>query len=291
MKLRTKIIGLVLITMSMVFVLWSDKIPFLSSSIVQASLWSSDVPGDILVNIRLEREQFYLDKKEKTAEKKSLEQAIKNLQEKKEKIKHELQTLQENLDKVNASIVAFPWPDIAKIEERYNKEIMQENARYEKQKIADQKLYSETIHLIEQTHEDKIRWNMEKNTTNMQDAESLLMTNKKNALQSLTNAQIEHLEKHEENIESLDEDKQQDIQKAKVENNELLLPLIQNKNTLAEKKTNMQTDLEGIMAEESRSMIELEKLTQSIHAIEDDIAVLDYKIIMLEEDILKSITL
>lgn len=62
----------------------------------------------MLVNIRFEREQLSLDKKEKTEEKNALEKTIHQLQEKKQTIKNELQLLQKRLDDTNASIVAFP---------------------------------------------------------------------------------------------------------------------------------------------------------------------------------------
>jgi len=61
----------------------------------------------MLVNIRFEREQLSLDKKEKTEEKSVLEKTIHQLQEKKQTIKSELQLLQKKLDDTNASIVAF----------------------------------------------------------------------------------------------------------------------------------------------------------------------------------------
>ena len=61
----------------------------------------------MLVNIRFEREQLSLDKKEKTEEKSVLEKTIHQLQEKKQTIKSELQLLQKKLDDTNASIWHF----------------------------------------------------------------------------------------------------------------------------------------------------------------------------------------
>lgn len=289
MRLKAKIIILTLIVMGMIFVLWTRGVPFLSSSIVQASLWVPETSGDMLVNIRFEREQLSLDKKEKTEEKSVLEKTIHQLQEKKQTIKSELQLLQKKLDDTNASIVAFPWPDMTNVEKVYAQKIAEENARYEKQKRADQKLYTDTINLINQTYEETMHLNKGKEGLVTEDVESLAVTNRKNALQSLTNAQIEHLEKHEEKIQSLEEERQQNIEKAQVENNALLLPIIQKKENLVQEKNNKQAELESVMAGESQSMVELEKITQSLEMLEHDLSGLDYKILMLEEDILRTI--
>lgn len=175
------------------------------------------------------------------------------------------------------------------VEKVYAQKIAEENARYEKQKRADQKLYADTINLINQTYEETMHLNKGKEGLVTQDAESLAVTNRKNALQSLTNAQIEHLEKHEEKIQSLEEEKQQNIEKAQAENNALLLPIIQKKENLVQEKNNKQAELESVMAGESQSMVELEKITQSLETLEHDLAGLDYKILMLEEDILRTI--
>ncbi len=175
------------------------------------------------------------------------------------------------------------------IEKVYAQKIAEENARYEKQKRADQKLYADTINLINQTYEEAMHLNKGKEDLVTQDAESLAVTNRKNALQSLTNAQIEHLEKHEEKIQSLEEGKQQNIEKAQAENNALLLPIIQKKESLAQEKIDKQAELESVMAGESQAMVELEKITQSIEALEHDLAGLNYKILILEEDILRTI--
>lgn len=289
MKLKTKIISLSLITMSTVFILWSDNIPFLSSSIVQASLSVPDLPGEILAHIRLEREELTLDKQEKIEEKKATEQIIKSLEQNASEKQRQLQDIQKSLDEVNTAIVSFPWPETTQIEALYVKKINEENIRYEKQKIADQKLYTDTIRLIDQTYDEKIRLYKGKDNLTLQDAESLANTNRKNALQSLTDIQVKNLEKHENLLQSIEEEKQHSIEKATLENNDRLVPLVHKKNDLSQKKIILQSELERVLAEESRSEVELEKIKNSIHTIEDDILALDYKILILEEDILKQI--
>lgn len=290
MKLGIKISGLTLLTIILVLVWRSWSVSFLSSSIIQASLEHADAPEDIVPHIRLEHTQLQWDKKQAIEDKNILETKIADIQNEKQATQAELDRIQKNLDEINASIVAFPWPDIITIEQSYDKKIAEENARYEKQKIADQKLYADTINLINQTYEETIRLNKGEDDARMQDAHNLAVTNRKNALQSLTNIQIEHLEKHESNIQIIHDEKQKDIEKAQTENDALLLPLIQKKNTLAEQKIDLQYKWEKNMAEESHYRVELEKTIQSIQAIEDDIAAIEYRIFILEENILNSIT-
>ncbi len=61
------------------------------------------------------------------------------------------------IDKINADIGAFPAPDLEKIETEYRQKQSQENERYEKQKTATQKLYVDTMNLIQQAHDEKVK--------------------------------------------------------------------------------------------------------------------------------------
>ncbi len=61
------------------------------------------------------------------------------------------------IDKVNADISAFPAPDLEKIETEYRQKQSQEYERYEKQKIATQKLYVDTMNLIQQAHDERVK--------------------------------------------------------------------------------------------------------------------------------------
>lgn len=275
--------------MSVVYIIWINKIPFLSSSIVQVSLWAPDAPEDLLAHIRFEREQLVLAKKEKIEESKSLEQTIQSFQAQDKTIQNQLWDIQKSLEETNDFIASFPWPDTSKIEQTYAKKIADENTRYEKQKLADQKLYADTIHLINQTYDEKIRIYQGKDAVALQEAQDLAIINRKNALQSLTNIQVENLEKHQAILESIEEEKHHSIEQIKLDNDNRLLPLIQKKESLAQEKTRLQEEWQEMAVQVARLISEREEIIQSLRTIEDDILALDYKIIILEEDILKQI--
>jgi len=61
------------------------------------------------------------------------------------------------IDKINADIAAFPAPNLEKIETEYRQKQSQEYERYEKQKIATQKLYVDTMNLIQQAHDERVK--------------------------------------------------------------------------------------------------------------------------------------
>lgn len=130
---------------------------FLSSSVVEASLTRSETPENELIRIRLERENLVVDKKEKIQEKQTITAEQKSLTEKIQKIEEGLLQNKKMIDKINADIAAFPAPDLEKIEAEYRQKQSQEYERYEKQKIATQKLYVDTMNLIQQAHDERVK--------------------------------------------------------------------------------------------------------------------------------------
>jgi hypothetical protein len=130
---------------------------FLSSSVVEASLTRSETPENELIRIRLDRENLVADKKEKIEEKQVITIEQKKLTEKIQKIEGSLLGIKKMIDKINADIGGFPAPDLEKIEIEYRQIQSQENERYEKQKIATQKLYVDTMNLIQQAHDERVK--------------------------------------------------------------------------------------------------------------------------------------
>jgi seryl-tRNA synthetase len=133
------------------------QLSFLSSSVVEASLIHSETPENELIRIRLERENLVMDKKEKIQEKQAITAEQKSLTEKIQKIEEDLLQNKKMIDKINADIAAFPAPDLEKIEAEYRQKQSQEYERYEKQKITTQKLYVDTMNLIQQTHDERVK--------------------------------------------------------------------------------------------------------------------------------------
>lgn len=119
--------------------------------------------------------------------------------------------------------------------------------------------------------------------------DELAATNRHNALKSLTDANIEQREKHEDALQDLEEGKQQALTKAKTENQNLLAPLIQQKESTTIDKTKLQEERNVLMIEQSKNNTEAEKILTSLDAIEATLAALDYKIILLEETVLRNI--
>ncbi len=119
--------------------------------------------------------------------------------------------------------------------------------------------------------------------------DELAATNRHNALKSLTDANIEQREKHEDILQDLEEQKQQALAKAKTENQNLLAPLIQQKQSITIDRTRLQEERDDLVAQQSKNNAEAEKILVSINTIESTLAGLDYKILLLEETVLRNI--
>lgn len=194
------------------------------------------------------------------------------------------------MDEINKAISVFPAPDLEKIEREYRDKFSQENERYEKQKIATQKLYVDTMNLIQQTYDEKIK--KEKHNGELVAAEGQLAgTNRQNALKSLTNANIEQLQKHETILSDLEDQKQQSIAQSKADNASQLTPLMQKKQSLTQQKNDTQKELDVLTLKNLKSNSDIRNLSENIIAIESLLSALDYKIILLEETILRNIAL
>lgn len=285
---KTKIITLGIILSGVFFVFGYDKTGFLSSSLIDASVVHVETPENELVRIRLEQTNLIADKKEKIAEKQMIELGRKSLEKKIGEMESALIWVRKTIDEVNAAIVAFPAPNLEKIENEYKQKLSQENMRYEKQKIATQKLYVDTMNLIQQTYDEKAKkiWN---NAELIASEDQLAATNRQNALKSLTDANIEQREKHDELVSVLEEQKQQNIAKAKTDNELLLTPLIEKKQKETEQRTNIQKELDALILEREKNSSEIKDIAEAINSIEASLAAIDYKIILLEEAVLRNI--
>lgn len=284
----TKIFSWALLLSGVFFVVGYGQMSFLSSSVVEASLTRSETPENELIRIRLERENLVADKKEKIEEKQVIIIDQKNLTEKIQKIEGALLWIKKMIDKINADIGAFPAPDLEKIETEYRQKQSQENERYEKQKTATQKLYVDTMNLIQQAHDERVKrgW---KNDEVITSEDELAATNRHNALKSLTDANIEQREKHEDIVQDIEEQKQQALSKAKTDNQSLLAPLIQQKQSITEEKIKLQEERDALMVEQAKNNSKAEEMATSIDIIESILAALDYKILLLEETVLRNL--
>ena len=287
-RVATKILSWVLLLSGVVFVVGYGQMDFLSSSVVEASLTLSETPENELIRIRLERENLVADKKEAIQEKQAIEINQKNITEKIQKIEESLLQIKKKIDKINADIAGFPAPDLEKIEAEYRQKQSQEYERYEKQKIATQKLYVDTMNLIQQTHDERVKKGWKSDEIIIAE-DQLAATNRHNALKSLTDANIEQREKHEDALQDLEEQKQQALAKAKTDNQALLAPLIEQKQSITTDRAKLQEEKESLMTEQSRNNTEVEKILVSLNTIESTLAALDYKIILLEETVLRNI--
>jgi hypothetical protein len=119
--------------------------------------------------------------------------------------------------------------------------------------------------------------------------DELAATNRHNALKSLTDANIEQREKHEDSLQDLEEQKQQALTKAKTDNQALLAPIIQQKQSITIDRTKLQEERDILIVEQSKNNAEAEKILVSIDTIESTLAGLDYKILLLEETVLRNI--
>jgi len=119
--------------------------------------------------------------------------------------------------------------------------------------------------------------------------DELAATNRHNALKSLTDANIEQREKHEDNLQDLEEQKQQALTKAKTDNQNLLAPLIQQKQSITIDRAKLQEERDALIAEQSKNSAEIAAILTSIDTIESTLAGLDYKNILLEETVLRNI--
>lgn len=119
--------------------------------------------------------------------------------------------------------------------------------------------------------------------------DELAATNRHNALRSLTDANIEQREKHEDALQNLEEHRQQALTKAKTENQNLLVPLIQQKQSITIDRAKLQEERDDLVAQQSKNNVEVEKILASINTIESTLAGLDYKILLLEETVLRNI--
>jgi hypothetical protein len=284
----TKIFSWALLLSGIFFIVGYGQMNFLSSSVVEASLTRSETPENELIRIRLDRENLVADKKEKIEEKQVITIEQKKLTEKIQKIEGSLLGIKKMIDKINADIGGFPAPDLEKIEIEYRQIQSQENERYEKQKIATQKLYVDTMNLIQQAHDERVKKGWKSNEVIMAEDE-LAATNRHNALKSLTDANIEQRAKHEDIVQDIEEQKQQALSKAKTDNQSLLAPLIQQKQSITEEKTRLQEERDALIVEQTKNNSKAEDIVTSIDTIESTLAALDYKILLLEETVLRNI--
>jgi hypothetical protein len=119
--------------------------------------------------------------------------------------------------------------------------------------------------------------------------DELAATNRHNALKSLTDANIEQRAKHEDIVQDIEEQKQQALSKAKTDNQSLLAPLIQQKQSITEEKTRLQEERDALIVEQTKNNSKAEDIVTSIDTIESTLAALDYKILLLEETVLRNI--
>ncbi len=90
-------------------------------------------------------------------------------------------------------------------------------------------------------------------------------------------------------MQDIEEQKQQALSKAKTDNQSLLAPLIQQKQSITEEKIKLQEERDALMVEQAKNNSKAEEIATSIDIIESTLAALDYKILLLEETVLRNL--
>lgn len=273
-------------------ILWLAYPSFLTSSVVKISFVEAESPEKKLIEVRLERDNLILDKKDKIQEKLELESELIKIDWKIQEIKGKMSSVQKSLDEVNNAVASTPEPNLWKIEDSYKAQLFQENTRYEKEKEMDQKLYIDTMNLIKKTYDDVVisipeTIPVEERKNRIEEAADLATTNRKNALQSLTDISLDHQNKHEQAINDLEEKMQMTLRDEKTKNEGILAPLIEKKQSISQQKMELQKEQESFLQQQVSITGALADIAESIRAIDLMVSGIDYKILMLEETIIQ----
>lgn len=256
------------------------------------SFVEAESPEKKLIDVRLERDNLVLDKKEKIEQKVELESELVNIDTKIQELQAKISSVQKSLDEVNHAIATTPEPNIGSIEELYRDLISKETIRYEKEKEMDQKLYIDTMNLIKKTYDDAVASipetiPLEERKNRIDEAANLATINRKNTLQSLTDVNLDHADKHQEALNHLEEKKQIVLKDEKVKSEVILAPLLEKKQRISEQKMAIQKEQESFLQQQLSITSTLSNIAESVRAIDLVISGIDYKILVLEETIIQ----
>jgi chromosome segregation ATPase len=292
---RTHFIGIIgtigIILIASVAIVWYTYPSFLSSSVFEASAVVSDTGESRLSNMRLERERITIEKKRTIENYVALKGEKDILDVEIKKIDQSIADAQKELDSINNAIAAIPTPNLFPIEEKYKNKTQEENKRYEEQKLADQKLYIDTMYLIKKTYDTSVE--LIKKTSLpieherlIQEAADLATTNRQNALESLTKTKKQHLIAHEEILGNLDSEKQREIAQLESDIEMSFVPLLKKKNIISENKADLQRERAKLESQLTSLSTEIQREAKHLNEIESLLKGIDYTIFILEESLL-----
>ncbi len=233
--------SILLILFSLCIFLWF-AINFSSSNLSSSVLGDND---DIQIQINQknnERASLVTEQDEQKVILSQLRNNLTDLQKEIQKSTEQYNSVQKELNQINADIAKVPSPQYGDIDKEYNDAILLENTRFSKQKSIDQAYYNDVTAESKKTYDDTVSYirahnPVSKHAKLIAEAASVATKKRQEALRILTEKNLANTTQHQEVVNTLTQNKLDQRAKRLADNQAIVVPLLEQKNQISLRKT------------------------------------------------------
>lgn len=278
----------IIITLSVacvVGVILSASTPsYLSSNI----FWTVEDIKNELNQKNLDRVVLVQEQNEKKETLTRLQESLRSLQADIKQSTVAYNAVQAELNQINADIAKVPSPQYADIEKSYNDAILAENKRFSAQRSTDQQGYNDAVSESKTVYDERVAYIRGNNPVSQHakliaQAATIATNARKNALQLLTDKNLENVTQHQEAVNAITQNKLNQRAQRLSDYQNSIDPLFSRKNDILYRKSQSYSAKDALIKQENSLKSEIAAVDLRIREINTLVDGLDRQSANLEK--------